>query len=537
MSQPAKSANSVTGLPVPAGSLPVLAAIALSGAALVYIFRDGLVFMVANWGRDEYSHGYLIPVLALLMAWQSWPEIARRRDASGAWAGAAVVVLGLAVYLMGELGTLYVLIQYAFLITLTGVVIAVLGWRALGRLWVPLVYLGFMIPLPQFLYNGLSTKLQLISSELGVAVIKLAGISVLLEGNVIDLGVYKLQVAEACSGLRYLFPLMSFGFLVAYLYRGPVWQKAVLFLSTLPITVLMNSLRIGVIGVLVEYYGIEQAMGFLHDFEGWVIFMACVAILFLETWLLIRLTGRKGRLSAFFRLDFPRIGSRIGPQAYGGRGALAGIAPSLTVLALLVAATFGSAFIVKRAEAQVSREAFFGFPLQIRDWRGAKSGLPEEIVRSLQVDDYLIANYARKTDRQPVNFYVAFYDSQRKGQSVHSPDSCIPGDGWEIVGLRTETVADVRGPGRPLAVNRVVIAKGGERHLVYYWFPQRGRELTNEYLVKWYIFWDALTRNRTDGALVRFVTPIEGNDVAAADARLSAFLRLVYPKLERHIPG
>ena len=96
-------------------------------------------------------------------------------------------------------------------------------------------------------------------------------------------------MAEACNGLRYLFPLTSFGFLCAFLFRGPLWQKAIIFLSTLPITVLMNSFRIGVIGILVEYYGISMARGFLHDFEGWIVFMACVGILFLEMWVFAKL--------------------------------------------------------------------------------------------------------------------------------------------------------------------------------------------------------------------------------------------------------
>ena len=103
---------------------------------------------------------------------------------------------------------------------------------------------------------------------------------VFLDGNVIDLGVYKLMVAEACSGLRYLFPIMSFTYVFAVLYRGPRWHKAVLLLSAVPIAVLMNSFRIGVIGILVDRYGIAQAEGFLHVFEGWVVFLTCIGILF-----------------------------------------------------------------------------------------------------------------------------------------------------------------------------------------------------------------------------------------------------------------
>ena len=126
-----------------------------------------------------------------------------------------------------------------------------------------------------------------------MAVIRLFDISVYLEGNVIDLGVYQLQVVEACSGLRYLFPLMSFGFLISYIYRGPVWQKVVIFLSTIPITVVMNSFRIGVIGVTVEHFGIAAAEGFLHDFEGWIVFMACLGFLLFEIWILYMFSERK----------------------------------------------------------------------------------------------------------------------------------------------------------------------------------------------------------------------------------------------------
>ena len=184
-----------------------------------------------------------------------------------------------------------------------GVVLAFLGWRGTAVVWAPLVFLVFMIPLPDFLQIKLSAQMQLISSVLGVALIRLMDISVFLEGNLIDLGAYKLQVAEACSGLRYLFPLMSFGFLIAYLYNAPVWRRAVVFLSTIPITILMNSFRVGVIGILVEYYGVEMAEGFLHDFEGWVVFMLCCATLFLEIWGLDRLTSNRRGLYQMFNFS------------------------------------------------------------------------------------------------------------------------------------------------------------------------------------------------------------------------------------------
>lgn len=158
---------------------------------------------------------------------------------------------------------------------------------------VPLLFLVFMVPFPAFILNNLSSKLQLISSWLGVEFIRACDIMVYLEGNVIDLGNYKLQVVDACSGLRYLFPLASLAFLCAYLFKGPFWQKLLIFLSAMPLTIFMNSFRIGVIGVLVDNWGTEMAEGFLHDFEGWAVFLLCMALLFIEMWIFSRISGRK----------------------------------------------------------------------------------------------------------------------------------------------------------------------------------------------------------------------------------------------------
>ena len=160
------------------------------------------------------------------------------------------------------------------------------------------------------------------------------------------------------------------------------------------------------------------------------------------------------------------------------------------------------------------------------------------MLRTLRLTDYALMDFVTPNRRGGVNFYVAYYESQRKGEAVHSPRSCIPGDGWEIESLSRRSVEGITVPGGgALTVNRVVIAKGDLRQVVYYWFAQRGRHPTNEYLVKWYLFIDGLTRNRTDGALVRLVTPLGRNEPEeAADARLGDFLRDVFPRLNAFVP-
>jgi EpsI family protein len=135
-----------------------------------------------------------------------------------------------------------------------------------------------------------------------------------------------------------------------------------------------------------------------------------------------------------------------------------------------------------------------------------------------------------------VNFYAAYYASQKKGQSAHSPRSCIPGGGWVIKSLDQRTINGVNVEDQPLSVNRTVIQKGDNKQLVYYWFQQRGRVITNEYLVKWYLFWDALTKNRTDGALVRLTTFVKaGQDIKEADEHLKSFVKSIVTHLDKYI--
>ncbi len=487
---------------------------------------DSLAEMVRRWDTsEEYGYGYMIPFITLFLIWQRKDKL-ERLPFTGSWLGVAVLLVGLMITLVGQLSTLHSITQYGFIIAVAGGAYAVLGWTAFRIILVPLLLLFLMVPLPNFLYNTLSSQLQLISSEIGVAVIRLFGISVFLEGNVIDLGVYKLQVVEACSGLRYLFPLLALAIIASYFYQAAVWKRVLLILSSIPITVLMNSFRIGVIGVLVEFYGIEQAEGFLHDFEGWIVFMACVALLIVEIWLL-SLVGKDRRpFREVFGMEFPArtpvdvnvVTRPIPAQSWVG-------------LVLVVVAAASALDIGGRQEQVPERMGFESFPSELGNWRGHSEMLESLVLDALRLDDYLLIDY-RNPEGEAINFYVAYYGSQRSGASAHSPRSCLPGGGWRIESHERIVLNSVG-----VTANRFIIRKGEYRQLVYYWFKQRDRVLANEYAVKWYILQDALTRNRTDGALIRLTTLMQpGEDIERGDERLRAFAALAVPKLEEYVP-
>lgn len=507
----------------------------LIGAALVValaVFHAGVLRMADTWfAREEYSHGVLIPVIAAFLIWQRKSKLQQARF-TGSWTGVGIVVLGGLLKVIGDLGTFYVLQQYALLITVYGLVLALTGWQVFKLLWVPLLILLFMIPLPEFLLQSFSAQLQLISSQLGVLVIRAFDISVYVEGNVIDLGGYKLQVAEACDGLRYLFPLMTLGFLMAYFFKVATWKRVLLFLSSIPVTILMNSFRIGMIGVMVEHYGISMAEGFLHEFQGWAVFMASAVLLLLEMMLLARVGKDARPWRDVFGLQFPDPAPRnVDRERRCLPHSFVVGAAALTVFFI------ASPLLPQRTEAIPHRDTFAAFPNHVGTWDGKRDVLEQIYLDALKLDDYVIADFLRE-GRDPVNFFVAWYDTQVAGRTTHSPRVCLPAGGWRMVDLRQVEVPGVSVNGVPLRVNRVEIALGTHKQLVYYWFQQRGRVITNEYAAKWFLFWDSLLQRRTDGALVRLITPMNAGEAAdRGDARLAEFAAQAAPQLDRFIPN
>jgi exosortase D (VPLPA-CTERM-specific) len=293
----------------------------------------------------------------------------------------------------------------------------------------------------------------------------------------------------------------------------------------------MNSIRIGIIGVTVEHWGIGMAEGFLHAFQGWAIFMISTALIVVEMIALNRVGLEEGTWRHLFGIELPArtpsgvpIRERRLPPSF--------IAASALIVGFLAI----SIAIPRPAEIIPARSSFVQFPMEVGDWRGQRQPLEAIYSDALKLDDYLLADYVGSAGAV-VNVYISWYDSQRKGEAVHSPRSCLPGGGWQMRDFGQRELAGISIDGQPLRVNRTLIELGNQRQLVYYWFQQRGRVIDNEFAVKWYLFWDALTRHRTDGAMVRLVTPVPSTAREAdADRRLFDLAARIVPELPPYVP-
>ncbi|MFY9894939.1 MAG: VPLPA-CTERM-specific exosortase XrtD [Xanthobacteraceae bacterium] len=511
--------------PVSASRSNVLIGVLVGLAVLVSLiaFHGPLLELVRRWSKqEEYSHGFLIPVV---VAWLLWSRRDALRNSIGhpSWTGLVLIVLAATMNVIGQLSAIFILSQVGFVVALAGIVLAVGGYSLLRVTLFPIVFLLFAIPLPYFVDSVLTLQLQLVSSELGVFMIQLFQIPVYLDGNIIDLGTSRLLVAEACSGLRYLYPLLCLSFLAAYLFQAPIWQRVIVFLSAIPITIAMNGFRIGLVGILVSKWGAEQAEGLLHLFEGWVIFIACALLLTAEIFLFARLSGKR----LFDVFHAPVLKKPLKPQS-----APTGYLSILVCLTTLVATGVATAWVSDRPETVPERSRFAAFPLALGPWQGRPSMLEPDIERGLKLDDYIMSDYSA-ADRRPVNLYVAYYGSQRQGESPHSPIVCIPGGGWQINHFKRINPT----AGQPVPFNRVIVVKDSHELVVYYWFDERGRAVANEWWSKWYLFSDAILKNRTDGALVRLTTEVfRGESEGDADRRLQSFMREIVPALKAYLP-
>jgi EpsI family protein len=189
-----------------------------------------------------------------------------------------------------------------------------------------------------------------------------------------------------------------------------------------------------------------------------------------------------------------------------------------------------------RAAVEVEREPFSLFPRQIGAWSGTTSVLEPDIEQVLGADDYLAAFYHHPAHAEGIDFFVAYYHSQTDGAGIHSPEACLPAGGWEIFSLERTILPMEATRFGAFPVNRAVIQRGLDQQLVYYWFEGRGRRVTNDFVAKFQTVADSARFGRSDGALVRVITPIGAGGVAAAEERLQGFLLETLDRLPRHVP-
>jgi exosortase len=235
--------------------------------------------LVTQWWSDpDYNYAFLVPFLAAAAAWQQRNKL-KRLEPEPAWSGLLVIAGALALLILGTLGAENYLARTSLLFLLASIAIQFRGWKFFRALLFPWAALFLMIPLPSLVFNEIALPLQFFASRLGAALLSLTGIPVVREGNVILLSSISLDVAEACSGLRSLFSLLTVCVFYGYFFEKNIARRILLIACSVPIAILANALRITVTGILGHYRGINWAEGFYHVSSGILVFLFSFLIL------------------------------------------------------------------------------------------------------------------------------------------------------------------------------------------------------------------------------------------------------------------
>lgn len=250
-------------------------------AIVVVIYWSISIKLVENWYLDpDFSHGFLVPLFSAYLIWTK-RETLKNTPVRQSWAGLPLIVLAIITLFLGVYGAELFLARISLVMLLAGLIWMMAGREMLRELRFPVVVLLLAIPLPKVIYNQITFPLQIFASKAAAAVLPLFGVPVMRDGNIIQLPSMPLEVAEACSGIRSLMSLFTAAIFYGYFLEPKTSRRIILALAALPIAVLANGARIVGTGLAVQYWDPDKALGFFHEFSGWLIFVVSLVLLYL----------------------------------------------------------------------------------------------------------------------------------------------------------------------------------------------------------------------------------------------------------------
>ena len=264
-----------------------------------YLWQAGILFVliawlyapvasmlvVQCWQDPNYTYGLFVPVFSLFLVWQDRARLTKL-PLNPSWSGMVILLFALSAFIIGRISSEFFLPRLSFLFVISGLIVSLAGWKWLRALSFPLAFLILLLPSSSVI-GHITLPLQITASEASTLILKVAGISVLREGNILLLPGARLQVAEACSGIQSLFSLLTLAIVYGCITERKIGPRILLAFAAIPIAVAANALRIASAAIVLEHWGLERAQGRFHTFSGWLIFIGALLTFFLFHRLLI----------------------------------------------------------------------------------------------------------------------------------------------------------------------------------------------------------------------------------------------------------
>ncbi|TRZ88380.1 MAG: VPLPA-CTERM-specific exosortase XrtD [Methanosarcinales archaeon] len=484
-----------------------------------------------EWNKNAFQYCYFMPVVIGILLW-------RRRKAFTAihsrpsWFGLLPLGIGIFFLLLGEFGGEFLSLYLSIWFLILGLCWTALGWRKLRVILFPLVLILTVFPPPRFFYIRLIQPVQYLAAAVGAKVLQLLHIPVYRAGTVIELQFIRFEVTDLHSGLQFLIPIIIASLLFASV-SNRWWKRSAIVICGAALAFGLNGIRVAGLALMANILRRDGIAPWMHDVAGWLMFVFGVGIL----WGIKRGLHKCGTQPELDRADLGQWEKRKQEGSTNPSHQKGGFSKQYATAVLMLAGAF--LFLQYRghtADRFPQIRSLDTFPTQIGSWQGERIFLDAEILRELDLSDYVQLDFTNGQG-EGIDFYVAWYRSQAKGESIHSPETCLRGSGWRFVSSQAISVGISGGAGTPIRLNRTVLQNGTEQNLMYFWFQCRGRRLANMFELKLFNFWDKLIQRRTDGALVRVMTPVSPKETTVeAEQRLRAFLADVLPILDTYLP-
>jgi len=486
--------------------------------------------------QSYYTHAPLVPVVSLiifflLVRYTTMPTFPRRLI------GFAVLICAVFFHLIASFARVNFISGFAFIGVLAGLVLFLWGSTALRRLWFPLLFLVFMVPLPEVSIAQLNFRLKMLASDWGVALANLIGIIVERSGNQVFLENDKTMViANVCNGLRTLISVMAFGALYAYVCRLRGSWRIFLFAMSVPVAVVSNALRIVSLILVADIWSVEVATGWYHDFSGLMILVMSFLLLFglerLLLWL-YTLLGKPMKIIPLFHET--RRTQKDQDQWKSLTSSIRTRSGRISVVVMILTA-LGSWWLNRSVPPIYNEDILKGaLPAQISidgdQWYSYVLEFNAKTLVVLETEAAILRRYVRPPD-SVVDFCLVFSKDNRKG--THPPDLCLEGGGQDIIAKNAILLKNI--PGRTKLSCRELVIQSGPKQTYYLYTYKCGNTYTGSFwLQQFMIFLNGLLDRNASGALIRISTPVE-TGVDEARTKVIKFLRMGIPYLDRALP-
>lgn len=485
-------------------------------AAFVFSYFSALSSLIKTWlVRDVYSYGFLIPFISLYLVWHERKRLKLLPIRPSILCGMILTLLGSLMFVLGKISSTAIVQQLSIIVILPSLVLLLLGIRYLKALFLPLSYLTLMVPVLDGVIERIHWPFQLFSATIAANLLRFVKISVFQNSQYLELPNITLEVADACSGVRYLISTIALSIPLAFVTQKNWVRRVLLVIFAIVISIGANPLRITFIGMW-SYYGKGDIHGPIHIFQGYFIYVVGLIFLFLVAWVFYEIPSVNEKHFHKQERTMPDDVSNIHKfnQAW-----------LMSVIILLALGGYLHLFKPKPVHLKAS---LYGLPSTIGEWKDAGMG---DDVKPLSIPgaDFEIARVYRNASGREVKLQITYFESQAHDKKLIYYKFKMLSDNSEEISIQNDSKDTIR-------INKTLFRDSAHDSLILYWFDLNGRIVANNYKAKFITAIDGLIHKRTNGAIIIISTILTNPDeMQSAFNDEVEFVQKILPILDNYL--